>query len=66
MSTKPTALIVTVDRDYGYDPDEVRLNGHLIGYHPYDGSSEEEVAETVAGALAGLLREKLGWPQQLH
>lgn len=41
---------------------EVRLNGSLLGYHsvPY---KPWQATEEAVEALAGLLRERLGWPQ---
>src|SRR3954471_14875637 len=61
VSKQPIALIVTVEGG-DYAPHEVRLAGELIGYRPHDGSCHEEVVAEVAGELAALLRERLGWP----
>lgn len=64
MADRPynAPLLISVEGgDLG--PHEVRLNGELIGYRPWDGSMLEEVVSEVAGALAGLLGERLGWPQ---
>lgn len=57
-----TALAITADGG-DYRPHEVRLNGQLIGYRPWDGSDSRDVIAEVVSGLAGLLGERFGWPQ---
>ena len=57
-----TVPLVTVECKDLYGPHEVRLSGHLVGYHPFDGSNSEQVADKVLASFAALLRERLGWP----
>lgn len=42
---------------------DVYLGDYKIGYRAYDGSWSNEVVDEVAEALAEILREKLGWPE---
>jgi hypothetical protein len=62
------ALIVEVESEFedSYDGTEVYLNGCKIGYRAWDGKSREEISEEVSQALAELLREKLGWPENSY
>lgn len=60
---KTWALLLTVNDDrYRSTATEVKINNFLVGYRPYDGSSVEEIANEVAGCIAGVLNIHLGWP----
>ena len=58
----PIVFCLTVEPAGFYAGHDVSLSGRPLGRRPYDGSDSTEVFAEVADALAGLLREKLGWP----
>ena len=60
---RPLAVVLTVESLGLYSGHEVRLNGHYVGYRPFDGSNSAEVGDEVMRSLAGFLRERLGWAE---
>jgi hypothetical protein len=60
------AIIVEVESDVddSYTGMEVYLNGEKIGFRQWDGSSREDVQREVSKALADIIRERLGWPEE--
>jgi hypothetical protein len=61
---RPRAVALTITAESlndGYGGHDVFLNGERIGHRPYDGSNADEVCDETARALAGMLRERLGW-----
>lgn len=66
-----TILTVTAKPRHAYEGYDMYLGGagepgdaHVkIGHKPYDGSCAEKAEQEVVSALAGMLRERLGWQQ---
>jgi hypothetical protein len=62
----PLTLQLEVESLGPYGGFDVFLSGIPLGRRKYDGSDGDDVAEEVARELAGLLRERLGWPDEAH
>ena len=49
-----------------YGGDLVWLGESLVGFRPYDGCDAHDITNEVTGALAELLREKLGYKESVN
>lgn len=58
---KPRGAYEGYDMYLGSVGDPGDVGESLIGHKPYDGSSQEQAESEVIQALAGMLRERLGW-----
>ncbi len=57
-------LAITVQPLGPYGGHDVYLQDALIARRPFDGSNSSQVVHEVSTALAGLLRERLAWPEE--
>lgn len=62
---RPIAICVVVSDDLDdHVGRTVYLNDQVIGFRPYNGADDDEIADEVLAGLAELLREKFGWPKE--